>query len=238
VPAPERRVYVGGLSYDLTEEHIKVPFSSFGQIVMVDMPREPGTNRSKGFCFVEYTTREAAENALNSMSGFTLGGRSIKVGRSTPVGGVSSYSGIPPPSVMALRVAQIREQALTAMRWAEKVTGGAGVRGRDGAASADERSEKPAKLSSHQQAEAKAALARKIYVGQVTETVNADHLKSIFTAFGNVTSVKMSTDGTAGSHKGYGFVEYDSEESANEAVTHMNGFELCGKSLKVTKAIA
>ena len=40
--ALERRVYVGSLPYDLTEEQIKLPFASFGTIVKIDMPREPG----------------------------------------------------------------------------------------------------------------------------------------------------------------------------------------------------
>jgi len=73
VPAQQRRIYVGSLHYDLTEEHVRQAFSAFGTITKIDMPKENG--RSKGFCFIEFTDPNAAEMALKSMNGFTLAGR-------------------------------------------------------------------------------------------------------------------------------------------------------------------
>lgn len=211
---------------------------------MVDMPREPGTNRSKGFCFVEYTTREAAEQAMQAMNGYTIGGRSIKVGRSTPVGGMSSL-GNAPAGVMALRVQQIREQALAAMRVVEKhdenITSSSSSTTSSSSSSATATTSKAekAKSDSISLAAAKAALARKIYVGQVLESLSSEHIQAVFAPFGNILSIRLSTAGAKeGLHKGYGFIEYDTEHSANEAARLMNGFDLCGKTLKVTKAIA
>ena len=60
----QRRIYVGSLHYELSEDHIRVPFSAFGTITRIDMPREG--NRSKGFCFVEYATVESALTAMRT----------------------------------------------------------------------------------------------------------------------------------------------------------------------------
>ncbi|KFG61946.1 RNA recognition motif protein [Toxoplasma gondii RUB] len=68
------RIYVGSLDYYLTELEIKSVFQAFGTIVSVDMPKEG--DRSKGFCFVEYASPEAAEMALSTMQNFVLKGRS------------------------------------------------------------------------------------------------------------------------------------------------------------------
>jgi len=98
------RIYIGSLQYDITEDQVRVPFSAFGTVTRVDMPRvcislhlviqglchddlcltcfvgdkhqqDPNSTRSKGFCFLEYATVESANNALASMNGFQFGGR-------------------------------------------------------------------------------------------------------------------------------------------------------------------
>ncbi|OEH76229.1 RNA recognition motif-containing protein [Cyclospora cayetanensis] len=78
------RIYVGSLDYYLTELEIKSVFQAFGTVTSVDMPKEG--DRSKGFCFVEYASPEAAQMALSTMHNFVLKGRTIKVGRPTAVG--------------------------------------------------------------------------------------------------------------------------------------------------------
>jgi len=71
------RIYVGSLDYALTEQDVKQVFQAFGSITNIDMPKEG--SRSKGFCFVEYTTPESAEMALTTMQGFQLKGRSTAI---------------------------------------------------------------------------------------------------------------------------------------------------------------
>lgn len=79
------RIYVGALLYDITEDVIRAIFSPFGNVTKVDMPKEPGTTRSKGFCFVEFDRVEAAEAAQATMNGVMLKGRAMKIGK--PTGG-------------------------------------------------------------------------------------------------------------------------------------------------------
>lgn len=67
------RIYVGNLSYDITQQYIMSLFSQFGRIVSVAMPMEG--SRSKGFCFVEFDNSTSAQMAMASMQGFLLSGR-------------------------------------------------------------------------------------------------------------------------------------------------------------------
>jgi len=70
------RIYVGALHYELSQENIKALFSAFGNITKLDLSREPGTTRSKGFCFIEYDNPASAEAAM-ALNGFELAGRNV-----------------------------------------------------------------------------------------------------------------------------------------------------------------
>ena len=73
----------------------------------------------------------------------------------------------------------------------------------------------------------------RIYVGSVFWDLTAEHLKSVFEAFGKVVSAELIPNPETGKHKGYGFVEFEDVKSAEDAIENMNGFELCGRPLKV-----
>ncbi|UZJ51436.1 hypothetical protein CBS101457_000756 [Exobasidium rhododendri] len=77
---PATRLYVGSLHFNLTEDDIKAVFEPFGAILNVDLHREPGTLKSKGFCFIQFASAGDAEKAIQNMNGFDLAGRQIKVG--------------------------------------------------------------------------------------------------------------------------------------------------------------
>lgn len=63
----KRTVYVGGLSDDVTEQLIKDAFIPFGDIVDIQMPIEYGSQKHRGFAFVEYETAEDASAAIDNM---------------------------------------------------------------------------------------------------------------------------------------------------------------------------
>ena len=81
MPNTEARLYVGSLHFSLTDEDVKAVFEPFGEIEYVDLHREPGTGKSKGFCFLQFKRPEDAKNALEQMNGFVLAERAIRVGR-------------------------------------------------------------------------------------------------------------------------------------------------------------
>ncbi|SJX60196.1 related to RNA-binding region containing protein 2 [Sporisorium reilianum f. sp. reilianum] len=94
MPNTEARLYVGSLHFSLTDENVKAVFEPFGEIEYVDLHREPGTGKSKGFCFIQFKYPEDAKKALEQMNGFVLAERAIRVGNvnAKGSGGGSSYS--------------------------------------------------------------------------------------------------------------------------------------------------
>uniref|UniRef100_A0A672P8P8 Poly-U binding splicing factor a n=1 Tax=Sinocyclocheilus grahami TaxID=75366 RepID=A0A672P8P8_SINGR len=77
----------------------------------------------------------------------------------------------------------------------------------------------------------------RIYVASVHPDLSDDDIKSVFEAFGRIKSCTLARDPTTGKHKGYGFIEYEVPESAQDAVSSMNLFDLGGQYLRVGKAV-
>jgi cold-inducible RNA-binding protein len=75
-----------------------------------------------------------------------------------------------------------------------------------------------------------------LYVGNISYSMKEEELRKAFGQFGEVVSVKIIIDKRTGKSKGYGFVEMDSDASADEALKNMNGKELAGRNVKVNKA--
>ncbi|CBY18091.1 unnamed protein product [Oikopleura dioica] len=80
------RIYVGAVNYEVGEATVKTSFETFGPVRSVDMIYDINTGRHKGFAFVEFETPEAAHLACEDMQGATVGGRSVKVGRTSNMG--------------------------------------------------------------------------------------------------------------------------------------------------------
>ncbi|KAI3977033.1 hypothetical protein MKX01_030111 [Papaver californicum] len=71
--------FTGGLSYNTDDQQLKEAFDSFGEVTEARFIMDRDTGRSRGFGFVGYTSKENASQALSSMDGQDLGGRSIRV---------------------------------------------------------------------------------------------------------------------------------------------------------------
>lgn len=102
------RLYVGSISFDLNEEHMKAVFSQFGWVKHVGMTMDQSTGKHKGFCFVEYEIPEAAELALLVMNGADLAGRALKVGRPNNYN-ASIINTFPPPPDERIYIANVNE---------------------------------------------------------------------------------------------------------------------------------
>ena len=73
------RLYVGNLSFSITDDSLKQAFAAHGDVVSASVVMDRMTNRSRGFGFVEMATNEAAEKATQGMNGQLLDGRPITV---------------------------------------------------------------------------------------------------------------------------------------------------------------
>lgn len=78
------KLFVGNLSYNVTEEQLQQVFSEHGAVVSAVLPRDRETGRMRGFGFVEMETQAAAEAAIRGLDGRDLVGRQLKVSISTP----------------------------------------------------------------------------------------------------------------------------------------------------------
>ena len=76
---PMKRIYIGNLSFNTTEESLNNAFSAFGEVISATLIMDKITNRSKGFGFVEMPDDDAAFNAIRSLNGKDLDGRKVRV---------------------------------------------------------------------------------------------------------------------------------------------------------------
>lgn len=72
-------VYVGNLSYDVTEESLKELFEAHGGVASVNIIKDKYTGQSKGFAFVEMDRQFEAEEAIKKLNGSLFSGRNLKV---------------------------------------------------------------------------------------------------------------------------------------------------------------
>jgi cold-inducible RNA-binding protein len=79
-----KNLYVGNLSYDTTEDTLRTLFAEFGEIESVRVITDRYTGRPRGFAFVEMTTEETAQAAIEALNGKTVDGREIKVDSAKP----------------------------------------------------------------------------------------------------------------------------------------------------------
>lgn len=79
-----KNLYVGNLSFKVTDEDLKVNFSEAGEVVSASVIKDRFTGQSKGFGFVEMKTEEGATAAIQKFNGGTLDGKAITVNEARP----------------------------------------------------------------------------------------------------------------------------------------------------------
>jgi RNA recognition motif-containing protein len=77
-------IYVGNLTYDLSEAELREAFEAFGAVDSAKIITDRDTGRSKGFGFVEMPDQGNAESAIEGMNGQELGGRALRVNEARP----------------------------------------------------------------------------------------------------------------------------------------------------------
>jgi len=79
-------------------------------------------------------------------------------------------------------------------------------------------------------------MGKKLFVGNLDWSVKDEDLKQAFESFGEITSASVVNDRMSGRSRGFGFVEFASDDAAEKAKTEMNGKELNGRQLRVDLA--
>ncbi len=86
-------VYVGNLSYDVTEESLNAVFAEYGTVKRVQLPTDRETGRLRGFGFVEMGTDAEETAAIEALDGAEWMGRDLKVNKAKPKEDRGSFGG-------------------------------------------------------------------------------------------------------------------------------------------------
>lgn len=80
-----KKLYVGGLPYSTTEDELRDAFASSGSVTSASIIMDRMSGRSKGFGFVEMSTDEEAQKAIDQWNGKDFGGRTLTVNEARPM---------------------------------------------------------------------------------------------------------------------------------------------------------
>lgn len=78
------KIYVGNLSYEVTEEDLRQEFEAFGKVISASVVTDKYTGKARGFAFVEMESKSEAEAAIAGLNGKVLKERTIMVNESRP----------------------------------------------------------------------------------------------------------------------------------------------------------
>ena len=79
------KLFVGGLSWDTTEDSLRNFFAAAGTVVSATVITDKYTGKSKGFGFVEMGSEEEAQKAMQTLNGQQLDGRAVAVNEAKPM---------------------------------------------------------------------------------------------------------------------------------------------------------
>ena len=78
------KLYVGNLSFNTTTQDLEEMFGKIGTVESANLIEDRETGRSRGFAFVEMSSKEEGQNAISQLDGKEVDGRSLKVNEAKP----------------------------------------------------------------------------------------------------------------------------------------------------------
>ncbi|WP_413164942.1 RNA recognition motif domain-containing protein [Capilliphycus salinus ALCB114379] len=86
-------IYVGNLSYEVTEDELRSVFAEYGSVRRISIPTDRETGRPRGFAFVEMKEESQEDAAIEALDGAEWMGRDLKVNKARPRENKSSFGG-------------------------------------------------------------------------------------------------------------------------------------------------
>ncbi len=86
-------IYVGNLSYEVTQEDLSAVFAEYGSVKRVQLPTDRETGRLRGFAFVEMGSEAEEAAAIEALDGAEWMGRDMKVNKARPREDRGSFGG-------------------------------------------------------------------------------------------------------------------------------------------------
>ena len=78
------KLYVGNLSFDTSTQDLEKMFGELGTVESANLIEDRETGRSRGFAFVEMSSKEEGQKAISELDGKEIDGRSLKVNEAKP----------------------------------------------------------------------------------------------------------------------------------------------------------
>ncbi|XP_059106023.1 LOW QUALITY PROTEIN: polyadenylate-binding protein 1-like [Peromyscus eremicus] len=258
---PLSSLYVGDLHPDVTEAMLYEKFSPAGPILSIRVCRDMITRCSLGYARVNFQQPADMERALDTMNFDVIKGKPVPIMwsqrdpslRKSGVGNIfiknldksidnkalyDTFSAF--GNILSCKVVCDEngskgygfvhfETQEAAVRAIEKMNGMLLNDHKVFVGRFKSRKELEAELG------ARAKEFTNVYIKNLGEDMDDEHLKDLFGKFGPALSVKVMTD-ESGKSKGFGFVSFERHEDAQKAVDEMNGKELNGKQIYVGRA--
>ncbi|MBW4644277.1 MAG: RNA-binding protein [Goleter apudmare HA4340-LM2] len=86
-------LYVGNLSYEVTQENLSTVFANYGSVKQISLPTDRETGRVRGFAFVEMGSETEEASAIEALDGAEWMGRNLKVNKARPREDRGSFDG-------------------------------------------------------------------------------------------------------------------------------------------------
>ncbi|MBD3382344.1 MAG: RNA-binding protein [candidate division Zixibacteria bacterium] len=77
-------IYIGNLSFDTTEDQLRQSFEEYGNVSTVNIIADKYSGKSRGFAFVEMSTKDEAMKAISGLNGHEIDGRALNVSEAKP----------------------------------------------------------------------------------------------------------------------------------------------------------
>jgi RNA-binding protein Musashi len=186
----EGRLFVGGLSWQTTEESLRWHFEQYGQVTTVELMKDRNTGKPRGFGFVCFTDPATVEIVMQE-STHEVNHKVIDVKRAQARGMAPPsihQDRPPPPSSSSLEQQQQQPVAMEAATTKPQAIGSTNFE------------------------------HNKVFVGGIPHSIDRDGLRDIFSEFGKVTEVVIMLDQLTQRSRGFAFVSFEDNDGADKAI--------------------
>lgn len=260
----ETSLYVGDLDLHTTEEQLGDLFSTFGEIKDIQLARNSISKRPLGYAFIHFVDKSSAQEALKNAADLQLYQRPLKIQpfvrnrlqRKESQKSNIFIKNIDPSidsdalfetfsafgTVLSCKVATDDfgvSKGFAYVLYDKKESADAAVEKMNGVLMNDRRIwvcfhvSRQDRLSKIEELKANYT---NLYVKSIDASVTEDEFKDLFEKYGTILSYSLPLDPESGLSRGFGFVNFQTHDSATQAVEALDGYELKGKKLYVSRA--
>lgn len=204
------KIFVGGLSWQTTEESLRYHFEQYGPVASVEVMKDRNTGDPRGFAFVVFSSPETVDLVMKDVGRHEINHKLVDVKR-------AQARGMAPPSIHEKRQMEMKQQQQNQQQQQQQiqqplhhtVTG--------------------ATSSSHTE-------CNKVFVGGLPPAVTKEDLVLRFTMFGTVVDAIVMMDQTNQRSRGFGFVTFDSGTGGAQAAVDAQPIDIHGRMAEVKLA--